>query len=225
MRRRTGTFRARPWFARAYVAISPGLEARGLGTLRAELLAGLRGRVVEIGAGNGLNFSHYPAAVEHVTAVEPEPNLRGHAEQAARQATVPVEVVAGVADDLPLATASIDAAVFALVLCSVPDPVRALREAGRVLRSGGELRYLEHEAADTRLLRGVQRTLDATLWPLFAGGCHTSRRPSASVRAAGFRIDTERRLRFPDTRVPGPAAPHVVGRARWRGTEGQAPVS
>ncbi len=188
-----------------------------MGALRDELLAGLHGRVVEVGAGNGLNLAHYPSTVEHVIAVEPEPYLRGRAEQAGASATVPVQVLAGLADDLPLAPASVDAAVISLVLCSVPDPMSALQEVGRVLRPGGELRYLEHEAADTPVLRTVQRVVDATLWPLLAGGCHTSRRPADAVRAAGFTVVGERRLRFPDGRIPVPAAPHVLGTATWSG--------
>lgn len=212
-RRQTGEDRARPWFARMYAAVSPGMEARGMGALREELLVGLRGEVVEIGAGNGLNFAHYPPEVTRVTAVEPEPYLRARAEEASREAPVPVEVVAGVADDLPLAAGSVDVAVVSLVLCSVPDPIVALREVARVLRPGGQLRYLEHEAADTRGLRAVQRAVDATLWPRLAGGCHTSRQPSRSVADGGFTIVAERRLRFPEGRIPVPAAPHVLGSA------------
>jgi hypothetical protein len=102
---------ARPVFSRFYARICPRLEDEGLAELRAELLAGLTGDVVEIGAGNGQNFRHYPAGVRSVVAVEPEPHLRGLAVQAARAATLPVSVRAGRAESLPLPEASVDAAV------------------------------------------------------------------------------------------------------------------
>lgn len=98
----TTTDRPRPLFARFYAAVSPRMEDVGIGPLRDELLAGLQGRVVEVGAGNGLNFRHYPATVTQVLAVEPEPHLRGLAEQAAARARVAVTVEAGRADALPL---------------------------------------------------------------------------------------------------------------------------
>jgi len=94
----TGTIR-HPIFARAYARLSHGME-REIGGRRRDLLAGLAGRVMEVGAGNGLNFRHYPAAVSEVLAVEPEPYLRRLAVAAARDAPVPVEVVDGTAERL-----------------------------------------------------------------------------------------------------------------------------
>src|SRR5689334_4100635 len=88
---------------------------------REELLAGLSGRVIEVGAGVGSNFGRYPSTVDEVVAVEPEPYLRERARSAAAEAPVRIEVVDGVADDLPGGDASFDAAVACLVLCSVPD--------------------------------------------------------------------------------------------------------
>src|SRR4051794_14595280 len=134
----------RPRFARMYLRAAKTAEQRGATDHRRRLLAGLDGTVVELGAGHGLNFPHYPADVTEVIAIEPEPTLRAHATEAAAGAPVPVRVVGGVADDLPLADESVDAAVASLVLCSVPDQDRALAELRRVLRSGGELRFYEH---------------------------------------------------------------------------------
>jgi ubiquinone/menaquinone biosynthesis C-methylase UbiE len=96
--------------------------------------------VVELGAGHGLNFPHYPAEVTEVIAVEPEPTLRVQATGAAASAPVPIRVIAGVADRLPLEDQSVNAAVASLVLCSVPDQDQALAELRRVVRRGGELR-------------------------------------------------------------------------------------
>ena len=199
-----------PVFARLYARISPSMDARGAVEHRRALLAGLAGRVLEVGAGNGLNFAHYPAAVTEVLAVEPEPYLRGLAEVAAGQAPVPVRVVDGTADTLPAPDASTDAAVASLVLCSVPEQARALAELHRVLRPGGELRFFEHVRADTAGLARVQRPADL-LWPTLVGGCHTSRDTLAAITAAGFEITSVQRFRFPESRLPQPAAPHVLG--------------
>src|SRR5712691_4607513 len=108
-------------------------EKHGQAEHRRRLLAGLEGRVVELGAGSGINFRHYPDSVTEVVAVEPEDYLRGLAEQAATTAPVPVRVVSGVSGDLPLEDASCDAGVACLVLCTVPDPRRALAELARVI--------------------------------------------------------------------------------------------
>lgn len=205
--------RPRPLFGRFYARISEPLEAEGMAALRDELLAELSGEVVEVGAGNGLNFGHYPPAVTSVAAVEPEPYLRRLAIQAADAAPVPVTVYAGRAERLPLADDSVDAAVLCLVMCSFEDRHAALAELLRVLRPGGTLRFLEHTIADTHGLRLAQRIVDATLWPLLAGGCHTATDPAALISAAGFDMREHRRLRFPEHRFTQPTSPHVLGTA------------
>src|SRR4051794_20053384 len=96
------SFEPHPFFARMWIRGSPGAEKRGAAEHRRETLAGLSGRVLEVGCGNGLNFQHYPRAVAEVVAVEPEPTLRAAAASAAREAPVPVRVVDGVADKLPV---------------------------------------------------------------------------------------------------------------------------
>lgn len=105
---------------------------------------GLTGRVLEVGAGGGLMFTHYPRGVTAVVATEPEPYLRRRAELAARRAPAPVTVGDAVAERLPFADGEFDAVVFALVLCSVRDQAAALAEARRVLAPGGQVRFLEH---------------------------------------------------------------------------------
>ena len=120
-----------PLFARAYARIAAHEDAHGGAENRQELLAGLSGRVVEVGAGVGSNFEHYPEAVTEVIAVEPEPYLRDKATAAAAAASVSVRVVDGLADALPLEDESVDAGVASLVLCSVPDQAAALAELRR----------------------------------------------------------------------------------------------
>jgi ubiquinone/menaquinone biosynthesis C-methylase UbiE len=210
-----GTDVRHPLFARAYARLSPGAEKTGVAEHRDELLAGVAGRVIELGAGNGLNFAHYPSTVSEVVAVEPEPYLRARAQEAAAGAAVPVRVVAGVADALPGEDASFDAAVASLVLCSVPDQASALAELRRVIRPAGELRFYEHVVAEGGWTAGLQRRLDGwNIWPRLLGGCHTARDTVASIREAGFAIERCRRFDFGPFRLP-----HVIGVARAPATD------
>ncbi len=198
-----------PLFARAYSALAPRADDAGAAEHRQSLLAGLRGRVLEVGCGPGGNFPHYRGEVIQVLALEPEPWLRARAATAARQAGVPVAVVGGLAESLPVASASIDAVVFSLVLCSVTDPVAALAEARRVLRPGGQVRIYEHVRSAAPRVAGAQRALDR-FWPHVAGGCHTSRDPLASAAAAGLSPAWVRRFDFPPGRLARPLREHVL---------------
>jgi len=203
--------KSHPLFARFYARVSPGMDAEGMAGYRQRALAGLAGSVIEVGAGNGLNFAHYPAAVTGVLAVEPDPYLRRIAGEHAGRAPVAVEVRDAVAERLPGADGSFDAAVVTLVLCSVADQRAVLAEVRRVIRPGGQLRFIEHVRSDTPGLRRVQRVLDATVWPAFGGGCHVSRDTLATIAGAGFTVVQSEAFRFPQSRIPPPAAPHVWG--------------
>lgn len=203
-----------PLFARFYTHVLARNEPAELRAYRDELLAGVAGRVVEVGAGPGANFPHYPATVTEVVAVEPEAYLREQAHAAAAQAPVPVTVLDGIADALPLEDASCDAAVACLVLCTVPDQSRALAELRRVLKPGGELRFFEHVRGRTARMTRWQRLADRTFWPHLFGGCHTARDTRAAIAAAGFALERQRDVR-PDS-VPAflPVAPQTIGVAR-----------
>lgn len=205
-----------PVFARLWARMSPAMESRGLGEYRTALLAGLTGDVIEVGAGDGANFAYYPQQVTSVLAIEPEGYLREIAQRKAEQAPVRVTVTDGVADDLPVPNVAFDAAVTSLVLCSVSNAVQALTEIHRVLRDGGQLRYLEHVRADTPALARVQRVLDATIWPFLGGGCHASRDTAAAISLAGFTIDEIERFRFPDSWIPSPTVTNIRGVATRR---------
>lgn len=202
-----------PLFARLYLWMADRPGRKEEEAHRVRMLAGLTGRVVEVGAGSGLNFPLYPEAVQEVIAVEPEPRLRNAAARAARDGSVPVKVIDAVAGRLPVEDASCDAGVASLVLCSVSDQAKALSELYRVIRPGGELRFYEHVAAERRLGRGLQRAADATFWPRVAGGCHLAREADQAIARAGFVI--EQLSRFPFTPGPPvPPIPHVLGVAR-----------
>ncbi len=177
-------------FARIYDrAVAPAEEAC-FQAWRADLLAGLAGTVVEVGAGTGANLAHYPAAVERLVLTEPTPQmlvrLRGRLDRV--DPSIDVEVHRAAAASLPLGDDEADAVVATLVLCSVPDQAAALAEARRVLRPGGRLVYLEHVAAEDRPDRlRWQRRLDH-VWPHLVGGCHLTRRTESAIADAGFAL-------------------------------------
>jgi ubiquinone/menaquinone biosynthesis C-methylase UbiE len=196
-----------------YARMSAKAEARGQAEHRRELLHDLTGRVIEVGAGNGLNFAHYPSAVQEVVAVEPEEHLRMLAVDAAHDASVPVQVVDGIAERLPVEDESFDAAVASLVLCTVQDQGAALAELYRVIRPRGELRFYEHVVATKPGSSRFQRVADATIWPRVSGGCHLSRDTGAAIERAGFIVESSKR--FPFTPMPfPPKIPHIMGVAR-----------
>ena len=212
-RRRASTEVHHPIFARFYQRFAAAAMEKGERDHRSEMLAGLTGRVIEVGAGPGLNFDLYPESVTEVLAVEPEAILRRGAEQAAGRAPVPVRVVDGVADALPAEDASFDAGVASLVLCSVPDQAAALAELHRVIRPGGELRFYEHVLAHSPRFARAQHVVDP-VWTRVAGGCHLDRDTAAAIETAGFRIGSIRRFSFHVSLIDRLAAPQIVGAAR-----------
>jgi ubiquinone/menaquinone biosynthesis C-methylase UbiE len=202
-----------PVVARIYRKVAEIGERRGGAEHRRRMLAGLSGRVIEVGAGSGANFSHYPAAVSEVIAVEPEPYLRARAQRAAPYAPVPVSVLEGAAEQLPSEVASFDAGVAALVLCTVPDQSTALAELYRVIRPGGQLRFFEHVVSHGRLEARFQKLADVTFWPRVAGGCHLARDTTSAIGHAGFVIETCERFPFSPVALL-PPDPHILGTAR-----------
>ncbi|MGI5349798.1 class I SAM-dependent methyltransferase [Streptomyces sp. CA-250714] len=200
-----------PRFARQYLKIAAESDRRGGATHRRRLLAGLSGRVLEVGAGQGRNFAHYPDTVTELVALEPEDTLRTVALRSAAAAPVPVTVVAGEAGQLPGGDGKFDAVVFSLVLCSVADQHAALAEAARVLRSGGQLRFYEHVRSRHRIGALLEDAI-TPLWRRVGGGCHPNRDTEAAIRSAGFTLDQLDRFGFAPTPFL-PRTAHILGTA------------
>ncbi len=173
------------WFAATYDLITKPGEKR-LGKLRRDLLADLRGDVLEIGAGTGANFEHYPQGVR-VVALEPDPHMLKRAQKRLLElGRADIDVQLAPAEQLPADDRSFDVVVATLVLCTVHDQMRALSEVRRVLRPGGELRFIEHVRGEAMLGR-VQDVVQPA-WGWFAAGCHLNRPTESVLRDAGFDI-------------------------------------
>ena len=167
--------------------------------------------MLEVGCGDGRAFEHYPARVEHVLAVEPDPTARAAAAERAAAARVPIDVVDGDGESIPAADASVDAVVVMGVLCTVPDPAAALRELRRVLRPGGELRFWEHVRSKHVLFRAIQRTCDRLFWTRSLGGCETTRDTLGAIAAAGFEPQRVEHGFHSSSWLTVTCAPYVLG--------------
>ena len=127
---------------------------------------------------------------------------------------MPVEVRDGTGERLPAADAAFDAAVATMVLCSVADQRAVLGEIHRVVRPGGQLRFVEHVQAGTPGCAACSALLDATIWPALMGGCHTGRDTLAAIAASGFTVERADEFRFPPTRW---STPTLAARVRGGG--------
>jgi ubiquinone/menaquinone biosynthesis C-methylase UbiE len=184
------------------------MRQRALHPVRERVVAAADGRVLEVGAGSGLNLPLYGPLIRYVVALEPSPQLLRRARRRAATAAAPVELVEGSAEALPLADASVDTVVTTWTLCTIPDVSAALAEMRRVLRPGGALLFVEHGRAPEENVARWQDRLDP-LWSRLAGGCHLNRPIDRLLRAAGFRID---RLR--NFRLSGPATHNFMYEGR-----------
>ncbi len=207
-------------FARFYDRALKATEENGLGAMRAELLAGARGRVIEIGAGTGVNLDLYGDGVEDLTLVEPDPHMGSRLRErlAARTAgapesragasidpadvlaapakPVPAQLVAAPAETLPFADDTFDTAVATLVFCTIPDPAAAIGELARVLKPGGQLLFIEHVRADDPSSARWQDRLEKP-WRFLADGCYCNRDTEANLRASSFEVESIDHTRMP----------------------------
>lgn len=179
--------REHPLFSALYDLLMVPQERLGMARTRARVVAGLKGRILEVGAGTGLNFSRYGAEAA-VTAIEPDPHMLRRAVRRREAATAAkVDLLAADAEALPFPNRSFDAVVSTLVFCTIADPMAAARELRRVLKPGGALHFLEHVRAAGRWLSSGQDAIDP-LWRRVFAGCHVNRDTLELWRRAGFEV-------------------------------------
>ncbi len=178
-------------WGRAFAAIyDRGLKATeegGLREMRRETLAQASGRTIDLGAGTGVNRDLFPESVTELVLAEPSPHMLAKLRAKVAEGDG-VHIVQASAQDLPFEDNSFDTAVFTLVLCTVPDPAKALAEAARVLKPGGKLLFVEHVRSEDPGLARWQDRLH-TPWRLCGDGCHCNRDTAATIEASPFSID------------------------------------
>jgi ubiquinone/menaquinone biosynthesis C-methylase UbiE len=184
-------------------------EIAGMRRRRRTLLAEAHGRVVEIGAGTGLNFAHYPDAVDELVLTEPELGMRRKLARRLDRHGRAARISDAPAERLPFADASVDTVVSTLVLCTVEEPERALREVARVLRPEGQFLFIEHVRSRSRFLAACQDKL-LRPWRGFAGGCECNRPTLELMRACGFTVEADHAVW---RGMPAIVHPLMVGRA------------
>jgi SAM-dependent methyltransferase len=184
-------------FPHVYDAAFALAERRGLREVRKDLVALSKGRVVELGAGTGLNLVHYPEDVSELLLTEPDPHMAAKLRKRTGFLSLNARVVQAPAEELPFDDASVDTVVSTLVLCTVQNPHQALAEVARVLRPGGSLLFAEHvRSASPRAARWQDRI--NTPWSWYACGCQCNRDTVSAIRANSFYIGemTHHRLRW-----------------------------
>jgi ubiquinone/menaquinone biosynthesis C-methylase UbiE len=175
--------------SRFYDSMEGLLENRAFRQWRERLWSMVEGRqILEVGVGTGKNFPHHPAGVE-IVAIDLSPGMLRRARERAGQSPTQLELLEMDAQSLTFPDASFDAVVATFVFCSVPDPVKALREARRVLRPGGELYLLEHVLSSRPVLRRVMKLANPLVVRMH--GANINRETAANIRAAGFELETE----------------------------------
>jgi SAM-dependent methyltransferase len=197
-------------FATLYDRLFEASEEAGLREMRRELLGGAGGRVLELGAGTGLNLDLYGEGVEELVMLEPDPHMAKRLRAVVDASSRTVSVSEAPAERLPFADSSFDRVVSTLVFCTIPDPAAALAEVTRVLEPGGRLLFLEHVRAEEPGLARWQDRLEKP-WRFVGDGCHCNRDTVATVAASGLEIDEIQRGRLP--KAPPIVSPLVRGSA------------
>jgi len=174
------------WFPRLYDTLMEPLERKGFREIRKNLIQKIEGKVLEIGSGTGFNFPYYEIA-QKVMAIEPEPLMREQSIPRAMKANVPIEVISANAEELPFPDDSFDTVVGTLVLCTIPDPAKALKEIRRVCKPDGQVLFFEHVRLNHPVLGRLQDLL-TPLWKRLCDGCHLNRNTLELVKRAGFKV-------------------------------------
>ena len=192
--------------------ISLAMRQKNLAAYRRRVVPAAEGRVLEIGVGSGLNLPVSGANVRQVIGLDPSAKLLRMARRVRGRATRPVEFIEGSAERIPLDRASVDTVVMTWTLCSIPEPMGALRDMRRVLKPSGRLLFVEHGLApDPNVVLWQDRL--TPLWKRIGGGCHLNRAVSSLIELAGFRFD---RLETGYMRGPKPLTFMYEGSARPR---------
>jgi ubiquinone/menaquinone biosynthesis C-methylase UbiE len=197
-------------FSAIYDRAMKSTEEAGMREIRRETLAAARGRTIDIGAGTGLNVELYPEGVAELVLAEPDEHMLNHLRPKVPTWGRDVDVVQAPADRLPFDDDSFDTAVFTLVLCTVPDPAAALKEAARVLKPGGELLFVEHVRSPEPGLARWQDRLERP-WRFLGDGCHCNRDTVATIEASPFEVKRVERGELP--KAPPLVRPLVHGSA------------
>ena len=179
-------------FSALYDRAFQATEEAGLREMRRQVLAEARGRVLELGAGTGLNLDLYPEAIEELVLIEPDPHMAKQLGPKLAASGRRATVIEDSAERLPFEDASFDTVTATLVLCTIPDPEAALREAARVLKPGGRLLFIEHVRSPDPSLARWQDRLEKP-WRFLGDGCHCNRDTVAAIEASPLILgDVER---------------------------------
>lgn len=160
---------------------------------RRRALAAASGAILEIGLGTGLNLPTYPETVRSIVALGPEDVIAPRAARRAAERGIEIEHVSGDARRMPFDAGRFDSVVATLVLCTIPEPERAVREMARVLRPGGKLLFLEHVIDEGGARRALQRLFNAPLRPVLCG-CEMTRDSERTITENGFTIEEIERI-------------------------------
>ena len=202
-------------FALYYPRLVALAEKAGQRETRRALISQAVGRTLELGAGNGFNLPHYTDRVSELIITEPSPHMLEHLRERLRDDEPPVgsvKLVQAGAESLPFAENSFDTVVCTYVLCTVPDPARALVEVERVLAPGGRFLFLEHVHAGEGTLLGRFQDLVELPHRYLAAGCHPNRRTAALLSKSPLLVEQLERGRQPRS-VPT-VRPTIMGSAR-----------
>lgn len=192
--------------------INFAMRNRQLLRYRRRVTSAAIGRVLEIGIGSGLNLPLYQTRVSEIVGLEPASRLLAMAQRTANTCTVPVTLIEGSAESIPLDAHSIDTVVTTWTLCTIPHASAALQEMRRVLRSDGQLLFVEHGRSPDQNVRKWQDRLTPA-WKCVGGGCHLNRPIQELIESAGFSIE---QLETGYMKGPKPMTFMYEGRARSR---------
>jgi len=196
-------------FALTYNRLMAGGEKAGLAEIRATLLAEAGGNVLEVGAGTGLNLTHYSGAVSTLTVTEPDASMLRRLERVSSRTTPSTTILRAPAEDLPFDNATFDTVVSTLVLCGVDDQPRSVREIQRVLKPGGRLLFVEHVRSDDA---AMARRQDRMNWlNRLLAGCDCNRPTLQTLQRGGFAIENLVHGELPKS--PSFVRPMIVGSA------------